>query len=127
MKAQECSGRTLAFLGDAVWSLLIRTYLVENGHGRGDDLQKQSVAYVSAKAQAGFYDMLHGEHFLNEEEENWFRHGRNSSIGSVPKNTATAVYRKSTGFEAMIGALELEEKRDRIEEIWDRIRTLKGG
>lgn len=127
MRAAACSGRTLAFLGDAVWTLLVRKYLIAEGYGRGNDLQKRSVRFVSARAQADFYDLLHGEGFLTEEEEEWFRHGRNASAGSVPKNTAVSIYRKSTGFEAMIGALEMEQKQDRIGEIWNKVRTLKEG
>ncbi|MBQ9046733.1 MAG: Mini-ribonuclease 3 [Solobacterium sp.] len=121
MKSTDCSGRTLAFLGDAVWSLLVRRDLIENGEGKGNDLQRKSVKYVSAKAQAAFYDALHASGFLTEEEEEYFRRGRNANAGSVPRSTPVAVYRKSTGFEAMIGALELEGKRDRIEEIWKEV------
>ncbi len=125
MRAQECSGRTLAFLGDAVWSLLVRAWLIEQGFGRGDDLQRRTISYVSARAQASFYDMLHEEGFLNEEEEEWFRHGRNANAGTVPRNTPVGIYRRSTGFEAMIGALYLEQKQDRIGEIWNKVRTRK--
>ena len=50
MNANSCSGRTLAFLGDAVWSLVVREYLIENGEGKGKTLQKDSIAMVSAKS-----------------------------------------------------------------------------
>lgn len=126
MRAEDCSGRTLAYLGDAVWSLLVRKTLIDQGEGIGKDLQKKSIHYVSAKAQASFYDALHEANFFNEEEEEYFKRGRNSNAGSIPKNTPALVYRKSTGFEAMIGALELEQKRDRIEQIWEQVRTLSG-
>ena len=59
MKASDCSGRTLAFLGDAVWSLLVREYLIAGGQGRGDQMQRLSIGYVSAKAQSSFYRTLH--------------------------------------------------------------------
>ena len=125
MKAAACSGRTLAYLGDAVWSLLVRRDLIEQGEGRGIDLQRKTVSYVSAKAQAAIYDALHEEGFFTPDEEENFRRGRNANAGSVPKNTPVPIYRKSTGFEAVIGALELEENRQRIEEIWQKVRTLK--
>lgn len=125
MKPSECSGRTLAFLGDAAWSLVVRTYLIEQGYGKGNDLQKYSVHYVSAKAQAEFYDQLHEEGFFTEEEEDWFRKGRNGNAGTVPKNTPVPVYRKSTGFEAILGALSLGNNWDRIGTIWNKVRTLK--
>ncbi len=69
MNANSCSGRTLAFLGDAVWSLMVREYLIENGKGKGKTLQKDSIAMVSAKSQAAFYDALHEANILTEEEE----------------------------------------------------------
>ncbi|MCH4205815.1 MAG: Mini-ribonuclease 3 [Solobacterium sp.] len=125
MKINECSGRTLAFLGDAVWSLLVRSTLIEDGESKGKTLQKKSISYVSAKAQSAFYDQLHQENFFTEEEEEVYHRGRNSDSGSVPKNTDAQTYRMSTGFEAMLGALYLEGKQERIKEIWDRIRTQK--
>ena len=125
MNADACSGRTLAFLGDAVWSLLVRRYLIESGQGKGERLQALAVSYVSAAARAEFYRRLHEEGFWTEEEEGWYRRGRNSTAGSVPKNTPVQVYRQATGFEAVIGALDLEQKRDRLLTVWDKVRTLK--
>ncbi len=124
MSAEQCSGRTLAFLGDAVWSLVVRRWLIEQGEGSGKVLQTRAAAFVSAKAQAAFYELLHAEGFLSEEEESAFRHGRNANAGTVPHHTPVAVYRKSTGFEAVIGMLELAGKRERIEEIWQEVRKL---
>lgn len=126
MKSSECSGRTLAFLGDAVWSLLVREYLIEQGEGVGQDLQKKTIHYVSAKAQASFYDALHEKGFFSEQEEEYFKRGRNANAGSVPRHTSMGTYRKSTGFEALIGALKLEHQENRIQEIWEQVRTLMG-
>ena len=119
------SGSTLAYLGDAVWSLLVREALIQDGEGKGEALQKKSVQYVSAKAQASFYDKLHEEGFFTEEEEECFKRGRNAHTGSVPHHTSVSVYRKSTGFEAILGALKLNQNEDRIKEIWHKVRTLK--
>ena len=124
MNADACSGRTLAFLGDAVWSLLVRRYLIESGQGKGERLQALAVSYVSAAAQAEFYRRLHEEGFFTEEEEDIFRRGRNGHTGTVPAHTDVGTYRFSTGFEALIGALYLEGKRDRIAQIWDKVRTM---
>ncbi len=124
MNVNDHSGRTLAFLGDAVWSLTIREFLIESGEGRGKDLQKKSIAYVSAKAQCRLYETLHEEGFFTEEEEEWFRRGRNSNAGTVPHNTPVQIYRMSTGFEAMIGALHLRGEEDRILEIRERAREI---
>lgn len=126
MKPNDCSGRTLAFLGDAVWSLAVRAYLVEEGKNRGTQLQKLSISYVSAKAQASFYQALHDEGFFREEEEETYRRGRNGNAGTVPHNTDVGTYRMSTGFEAILGALYLEKNEERIREIWLKVRSLQG-
>ena len=126
MNVNECSGRTLAFLGDAVWSLAVRKYLLEKGEGKGKQLQKQSIAYVSAKAQAHFYQIMHKEHFLSEEEEAIFHRGRNGNSGAVPKNTDVLTYRASTGFEAVLGALELEGKQERIRQLFAKAQEIMG-
>ncbi len=118
MDALQCSGRTLAFLGDAVWSLKVRSWLIETGQGNGDRLQRKSIAFVSAKAQSHFYETLHNRGFFNDEEESYYHRGRNSNAGSVPHNTPVAIYRQSTGFEAMIGALYITDAHERIEEIF---------
>lgn len=126
MKVNECSGRTLAFLGDAVWSLAVRKYLLEKGEGKGKELQKQSISYVSAKSQAHFYQVMHEQNFLSEEEEAIFRRGRNGNSGAVPKNTDVLTYRASTGFEAILGALELEGKQDRIRQLFEKAQEIMG-
>ncbi len=126
MNTNTCSGRTLAFLGDAVWSLLVREYLILSGEGKGKKLQKDSIAYVSAKAQANFYTLLHEQQFFTEEEEEVFHRGRNASDGATPKSTDVQTYRISTGFEAILGALQLEGKQDRIHEIFDEVIKVKG-
>ena len=126
MQVNECSGRTLAFLGDAVWSLAVRKYLLEKGEGKGKDLQKQSIYYVSAKAQAHFYHVMHEENFLHEEEEAIFHRGRNCNNGAVPKNTDVLTYRISTGFEAILGALELEGNQERIRQLFEKAQEILG-
>ena len=118
MNINAYSGRTLAFLGDAVWSLAVRRYLLEKGEGKGKTLQKESIRYVSARAQTHFYEVMHVEGFLSEEEEAVFHRGRNANNGAVPKNTDVLIYRVSTGFEAVLGALELEGRQDRIHELF---------
>lgn len=123
MRPQEVSGRALAFLGDAVWSLLVREDLIEQGYTNGKILQQMSVRQVNARAQAKAYDMLHESGFLSAEEEATFKRGRNDSAGSVPRNTPVAIYRKSTGFEAIIGSLELSGDKERIRNIWEQVRT----
>ena len=124
MNPNDCSGRTLAFLGDAVWSLVVRNYLLEEGTNNSKELQRLSISYVSAKSQAHYYNVLHEEGFFNETEEGHFHRGRNSNAGSHPHNTDVGTYRISTGFEAILGYLYLEQKWDRIGEIWNKVRTI---
>ena len=102
MKVSECSGSTLAYLGDAVFSLLVREYLIEKGYGRAKDLQRESIKYVSAKAQAHFFHSLENEGFFTEDELEIYRRGRNFKSHSVPKNTDVQTYRTSTGIEAVM-------------------------
>lgn len=124
VSVNECSGRTLAFLGDAVWSTIVRYALIEQGEGKGSRLQKESIAYVSAKAQASFYSSLHEEEFFTEEEEAIYKRGRNGNTGMVPHSTDPQTYRMSTGFEAVIGALYMQKNDRRIKEIFEKVRTL---
>ena len=63
------------------------------------------------------------EGFFTEEEETYYHRGRNGYTGTVPKNTAAGTYRMSTGFEAVLGALYLKNERERISEIWNKIRS----
>lgn len=120
MRPKEHSGRALAYLGDAVWSLKIRRKLIEMGYGGGKQLQSLTVKRVSAKAQAMFYDAMHEEGFLTEEEEAMFHRGRNDNAGTVPRNTDVQTYRKSTGFEAVLGYLQLLDREERIDEIVEK-------
>lgn len=124
MKANECSGSTLAYLGDAVYSLLVREYLIEKGYGKAKDLQRESVRYVSAKAQAQVYHKLENEGFFTEDELEIYRRGRNFKSHSIPKNTDVQTYRSSTGIEAVIGYWHLEQNETRLRQFWDKVRTL---
>ena len=121
MRPNEHSGRALAYLGDAVWSLKIREHLIEQGYGGGKEIQRLTIRYVSAKAQARFYDALEAEGFWTEAEKEIFHRGRNDNAGTVPKSTDVQTYRKSTGFEAVIGYLHLQKNEQRISEITEKV------
>lgn len=124
MNLVKYSGRTLAFLGDAVWSLVVRNSLLMNERGKGKILQQESIRYVSAKAQARFYEILHDDNFFSVQEEEWYKLGRNGHSGTIPKNTNVQTYRMSTGFEAILGALYLLHDENRIRQIWDKVGTV---
>ncbi|MFV0380017.1 MAG: Mini-ribonuclease 3 [Anaerorhabdus sp.] len=118
IKVNALSGSTLAYLGDAMWSLLVREYLVNLGYQKPKDLQELSVKFVSAKAQAKLYFMLKEKDFFTDEENDIFKRGRNFKGDSTPKNTDVTTYRVSTGFEAIIGYLYLNGNKKRIDTIF---------
>ncbi len=126
MRPDEHSGRTLAYLGDAVWSLKAREYLIDRGYGTGRQLQSKTIKLVSAKAQAKVFDTLHEEGWFTEQEEEIFRRGRNDNAGSVPNHTDVLTYRRSTGIEAVIGWLRLEGNDARIDELFKRATEITG-
>lgn len=117
MNVNEINVLVLAYLGDSVYENYIRKYLINTGIGNVNDLQSESIKYVSAKAQAKYMDELINNNFFSEEELSVFRRARNYKTTSHPKNTDIITYKIATGFEAVIGCLELLNKEDRIKEI----------
>ena len=107
----------LAYIGDAVYELYIRKYLITKGNYKVKDLQKQAINYVSAKAQSNFLDKMLEDNFLNNYELEIVKRARNHKVLSHPKNTSIITYKKATGLEALIGYLEKTNKNQRIEEI----------
>ena len=96
---------TLAYLGDSVYEVYIREYLISKGIVYVVDLQKEAIKYVSAKSQAKILDYLVNNNYLSEEEVNIVKRGRNYKRDSHPKNTDIITYKKSTGFECLVGYL----------------------
>lgn len=111
------SGQTLAYLGDAVYEVIIRRHLVKGGIVKPQVLQREATHYVSAKAQAGLITKMQDEEKLSTEELTAFRRGRNAKSHTKAKNTSLKTYQLSTGFEAMIGYLDLLGKDDRVQEL----------
>ncbi len=104
-----------AYLGDAVYELYVRTYILHTMKGSVNELNKKAVQYVKATSQA---KMVYGlESFLTDDEKARIRRGRNQKSISVPKNASMSDYRYATGFEAMIGWLYLNGDVERIGEI----------
>lgn len=112
------SAPTLAFLGDSVYSLLVRKHLCsENKHS--DDLHKASVKLVNATAQSHAFSLISDK--LSEKETSVFKRGRNMHTSSVPKNSTVGEYHAATGLEALFGYLYLNEEFDRINELFSVI------
>ena len=119
---KELNSLALAYIGDAVYELLIREYLLSKDICKVKDLQKESVKYVSAKGQYQILIKMIDEHFFNDDELNIIFRARNHKVDHRPKNCDIVTYKYATGFEAIIGYLYLEKNYNRINEIMDYIR-----
>lgn len=112
----EMNSLVLAYIGDAVFEVFIRGYLVkENKNIVVQKLHKKGISYVKAKAQSDFIKRIMDE--LSEEEVRVFKRGRNAKSGTVPKNADIQDYRNATGLEALIGFLYLTESYERLNRI----------
>lgn len=112
---QTVSMQTLAFIGDAVYNVYIRSYLASKYKEKSGKLHKYSIKYVSARAQSKTIDSL--LEILSEEEIEVYKRGRNTNINTVSKNVDVVEYKKATGFEALIGYLFVSERKDRLDYI----------
>jgi len=108
----KLSSLALAHVGDAVYDLLVRTYLCKCGRAKAGDLHRETVRRVSAPAQAKAMDRL--EPLLTEEERDIFRRGRNTKVHFIPQHATRAQYQRATGLEALFGSLYLSGKRERL-------------
>lgn len=115
---------TLAYIGDAVYDLIIRTVVVERANRPAGQLHHITVKYVSASAQAEIVQALMEE--FTEEEQAVYRRGRNSKPHTMAKNASAGDYLKATGFEAVLGYLYLNDRMDRILELVKRGIQLAG-
>ena len=103
---------TLAFIGDCVFDLIIRTVVVERGNRAANGLHKTKSAIVKAQTQAEMIELLLPE--LTAEENSVYRRGRNAKSYTTAKNASVGDYRKATGFEALIGYLYMQDDMDRV-------------
>ncbi|MDD6655737.1 MAG: ribonuclease III domain-containing protein [Lachnospiraceae bacterium] len=109
---------TLAFMGDCVFEIVIRSIVVERGNRQAGSLHKAKTAVVNAKVQARMIEALMEE--LTEEERAVYKRGRNAKPHTVAKNASVNDYRKATGLEALFGYLYLNGQEDRILELTKR-------
>lgn len=105
----------LAYLGDSVYEVYIREFLITSGIVRPKQLQNTATHYVSAKAQAALVTKMQDDNLLREDEVAVFLRGRNAKSYTHAKNTKLSTYNLSTGFEAIFGYLKLKHDNDRIE------------
>ena len=105
----------LAYIGDCVYELLIRTLLVGKANCQVSKLHKKAIDYVKAETQAAMIVALMDE--LTEEEQDVFRRGKNAKPHTIPKNASLSDYRRATGMEAVIGYLYLKDETERVIEL----------
>lgn len=103
---------TLAYIGDVIYDLVIRTIVVERANRSAHELHKQTTRYVKAEAQSKMVQALQEE--LTEEELAVYKRGRNAKSYTTAKNASVNDYRKATGFEALMGFLYLTDQTDRL-------------
>ena len=106
---------TLAYVGDAVYELVIRTMIISKGNAPVNKLHKRSAALVKAPAQAQMMKVI--EPLLSEEELHIYKRGRNAKSYTSAKNASVIVYRIATGFEALMGWFYLQERQERMLEL----------
>ena len=116
LQVKAISNTGLAHIGDGVYELLCRTYLCARGNTTLKNLHKLSVELVKAPTQARLMDKIRPS--LTEEEEDFFRRGKNAHTHAAPKSATKAEYAKATGMEALFGALYLLGRRERLNELF---------
>ncbi len=121
MNLLEINVLVLAYLGDTVYENYVRKHLILKGIGNVNDLQKEAISYVSANSQANFLKKMMDHDFLSEKELDVVMRARNYKTTSHPKSCDIITYKYATGLEALIGYLELDHNRERIDEIMNFI------
>lgn len=106
---------TLAYIGDAIFELVVRTVLVERKNTQAEKLHKAATKIVKAETQALMIEALKQE--LTEEELAVFKRGRNAKAVTRAKNASMSEYRRATGFEALMGYLYLKGDMERMIEL----------
>ncbi|KAF1295142.1 Mini-ribonuclease 3 [Enterococcus sp. JM4C] len=115
----QLNGLALAYVGDAIYEVYIRDFLVEQGLTKPNQLHRTATHYVSAKAQAMLIKALLEEDVLTDEEELFYKRGRNAKSHTSAKNADITTYRVATGFEALMGYLHLTKQEARVKELVD--------
>lgn len=108
-----------AYIGDSIYEVYVRSYIISKGGKTSFDLHKESIKYVKASSQSQILEYIYDK--LTDEEQNIVRRGRNTKTYHVPKNASVIDYKRATALEALIGYLYLLKRYDRIDEIMEMI------
>lgn len=121
INAKQLSPLNLAFIGDCIYEIYVRESLVADANRPVNDLHRESVKYVSAKAQTAAFEKI--KERLTEEELAVFKRGRNAKVGHSPKSATEGEYHCATGVETLFGYLYLTEQTDRLRELFGIINS----
>lgn len=116
---RKISPLTLSFIGDSVYDLMIREYVISLGNRPVGQLNNRKINVVNCGFQSECADIL--EPLLTEEEMTIYKRGKNANVHSTPKNADKNDYHKATGFEALFGYLYLKKDIPRIRELFNVI------
>ncbi len=114
---QTTSPLLLAYIGDGLYDLAVREYMVSNFPGSVNAINHKKTTFVCAHAQSEIMGYFIGQELLTEEEMAVYRRGRNQKSQTHSKNSSIQEYRRATGFEALIGYLYLSEQYERMIEL----------
>lgn len=115
ISAKEYSPLVLAYIGDGIYEVCVRSYIVSQANAPVNQMHKKAKGYVKASAQAQIYHQIRDR--LTEEEMAVFKRGRNAKSATVPKHADLSDYRHATGLEALFGYLYLDGQMDRLLEL----------
>ncbi len=121
MNANLYNGLTLAYIGDAIFEIYIRKQALAEGLTKVKEIHKFVTKRVNSEAQAKYIKYLLTNDLLTEEEKDIYLRGRNAHVKSNRKNVDIIIYHEATGFEALVGYLNLLDNNQRLEEIFDII------
>ena len=112
---------TLSYIGDSIYDIMSREYVMKNHLGKINDLHKTVSTIVSARAQASFMENILNNSILTEQEEKIYNRAKNQKNNSKAKNASIMEYKLATGLEAVFGYLYLEKNFERLEEMFNYI------
>lgn len=121
-EVKEISISSLAYLGDTVFDLFIRMYIIKNKPSTIDKQHKTAISCVNAMSQANAVKQIWDN--LTQDEQELIKRGRNSKTGTTPKNMDIGDYKWATGLECLIGHLFICAKYERLDELFDKILKL---
>lgn len=116
--AKQYSPLVLAYIGDAVYEVYIRTKIVAKGNMSVNKMNQEAKTYVKASEQARIYHII--ENMLTDNEMAIFKRGRNAKSATMPKNALISDYKYATGLEALVGYLYIDGQLDRLIELLDK-------